>query len=93
MTMFGEAKYSYLSRIISLESPTAARRSVAMLRSGFQEAKTRAKKLRIARATQLAANRAKVMAGNVRLSGAERAGKKKVAEMYNNAARVMFNKL
>lgn len=90
LTMFGPAKYDYLRDMISLRTPATARSSVTELLREFRGATTKDKKLRIARATQLAANRAKVGAGNKNLSPRERGQYSDIAGIYKQAAKKMF---
>lgn len=92
-SIFRPAKHSYLSRIISLKSPSAARSSVRQLRSEFSGAKTRPKKLRIARATMLAANRANVSRKRENLSRKERGEFRRIFEIYRPAAVGMYRRL
>jgi len=91
-TMFVKPKYDYLSNIISLRNPSAARGSVKELRREFDQAKTRAKRLRIARATQLAANRAGAMLERRNLSTLECQQYRKIRGIYNDVAKRMFKK-
>ena len=88
-TMFGKAKHGYLRDIISIRSLEAATSSVRELNREFFSAKTKAKRLRIARATQLASNRAKAMIGK-RLSPRERGEMLTVSAIYKKAADRMF---
>jgi len=89
-TMFGPTKTKYLGDIISLRTQAAAGISVRKLKSEYAGARTQSKRLRIARATQLAANRSRVMSRNVRLSRIERAEARKVNRVYDSAASTMF---
>lgn len=92
-SMFRPAKNTYLSRIVSLESPSAARSSVRQLKSEFSGAKTRTKKLRIARATMLAANRANASRQRESLSRKERGEFRRIYETYRPAAVGMYRRL
>lgn len=89
-TLFSKPKNQYLSNIISLSSPTAARVSVTKLVREFEGAATGAKRLRIARATQLAANRATVMLKQTNLSAKERKEFIAIFTIYKVAAVRMF---
>lgn len=89
-TMFGKAKHEYLRDMISLRNPSAARGSVRELNQEFDNSKTKEKMLRVARATQLAANRAKVSGKRTNLSTAERKQFKEIAGIYDRAAERMF---
>lgn len=89
-TMFGPTKHKYLGDMISLRNPAAARGSIRELKKEFSGASTPKKKLRIARATQLASNRAKVMSKNMRLSAGERAEAREMAKLYRDTASRMF---
>ena len=91
-TMFGPTKNQYLGDMVSLRNPSAARGSIRELRNEFDTAATLSKKLRVARATQLAANRATVMSKNMRLSAKERAEAREMSKMYAKAADAMFIK-
>lgn len=89
-TMFGPAKNKYLRDIITLKNPSAARGAVKELNKEFDGASTKTKKLRIARATKLAANRAKASAKRKALSPNERRQMKEIGEIYNRASERMF---
>jgi len=89
-TMFGPARYKYLSKVISLRSPAEARKSTYELGEAFFVASTGTKRLRIARATQLAANRARVLSNNRNISSKERAEYRQIAKIYNDTAKGMF---
>lgn len=91
-TMFGPAKYRNLSEMVSLRNPSAARGSVRELRKAFDSAATKDKKLRIARATQLAANRAAASANRGNLSAGERKQYREIAGIYGRAATAMFRR-
>jgi len=91
-TMFVKPKYDYLSNIISLRNPLAARGSVKELQREFDQAKTGAKRLRIARATQLASNRSGAMLGRRNLSSLERQQYRKIRDIYDDVAKRMFKK-
>lgn len=92
-TMFTPAKYGYLSKAISINSVRSARASVIELKRYFNTAATRTKKLRIARATMLASNRAGASRKRSNLSVEERRQFAEIAEIYKKAATQMFNKL
>ena len=92
-TMFGTPKHKYLSDIISISSPSAAQGSVKELKREFQEAKTRTKKLRIAKATMLAANRARASVKKTNLSKRERNEFWAIVKIYDLAATAMFSAL
>ena len=89
-TMFGKPKHKYLRDIISIRTPESATGSVRELNREFNQAKTKAKKLRIARATLLASNRAKAMLSK-RLSPRERGEMLMVSAIYKKAAERMFD--
>ena len=89
-TMFGKAKYDYLRNIITISNPSAAEGAIKTLMREFRSAATRDKKLRIARATQLAANRAEAIQKRKGISGREITEMKSVARIYNDAAKKMF---
>jgi len=91
--MFGETKYKYLQNIITIRNPLAAQGAVKELRREFDLASTSTKKLRIARATQLAANRAKASASRKGVSSREVSELRQVADIYSKAAGPMFKSL
>jgi hypothetical protein len=90
-TMFGKPKHDYLSNIISIRSPESATGSVRELNREFFSAKTKAKRLRIARSAQLASNRALATAKRDNVSAREKTEMRKVAEIYDKAAERMFD--
>lgn len=89
-TIFFEPRFKGLAEKVSLRSPTAAKKSVRELRREFDKAKTDKKKLRIARATQLAANRAKVSVKRENLSSKERKQFRKIERIFDKEADKMF---
>ena len=89
-TLFGKPKHKYLSDIISISSPASARLSVKKLQEEFSGAVTRTKRLRIARATQLAANRSGSMLKRSGLSAKERTEFKEIYRIYSAEAARMF---
>lgn len=89
-TMFGKAKHDYLRDIISIRSPESATGSVRELTREFFNAKTKVKRLRIARSAQLASNRALASAKRKSVSVVEKAELRKVAGIYAHAAEKMF---
>ncbi len=92
-TMFGPAKHKYLRDMISLRNPWAAMGSIRELSNEFRSAKTRAKRLRIARAAQLASNRASASAKKRNLSVTEKGQYREIANLYAGAAKVLFKRL
>ena len=88
-TVFFPAKSKKYSEMVRIDTPKAAEDSVEKLMKEFNEAKTREKKVRIKRYTVLAENRARIMAGNERLSTEERQEAAKVAEIYARAKEKM----
>lgn len=92
-TIFFKAKHKYLGDMISLKSPALARISVIDLKQEFKDAQTNDKKLRIARATMLASNRAKVILKKKGLSLKERTEFRQILSIYKKVAEDMFRKL
>lgn len=88
--LFDPMKHKYLADMISLKSPDKALESVKKLKQEFASAVTPTKKLRVARATQLAANRAKVNAQRSSLSPFRRSDFRKIHVLYDAAAGKMF---
>ena len=91
-SIYAKPKYQYLADIVSLETPEKARNSVAELGDEFRSAKSKQKQLRVVRATQLAANRAKINSTNSRYSIAERKEFVEITTIYNNATKSMWKK-
>ena len=89
-TMFSKAKNAYLRDIISIRSPESATGSVRELNREFFSAKTKTKRLRIARSAQLASNRALASAKRGSMSVREKVEMKKVERIYAQAAERMF---
>jgi hypothetical protein len=89
-TLFSPPKHKYLSAAVSLRSSSEAREAINLLNDEYDAAWTRAKRLRIARATQLAANRAEASLKRHNLSATERKQLREVAGMYSRAAERMF---
>ena len=88
--LFVPMKHKYLADMISLKTPKEAAESCKKLLQEFRDAMTRPKRLRIARATQLAANRAKVMARRTTISPAERNEFRKIHILYKALATKLF---
>jgi hypothetical protein len=84
-TIFFPPKYEKYAEIISVENPEKARGSVRQMLEEFEKARTRDKRRRIKKTLVLAANRARVMSENPRLSEKERKEAKEVYEIYKNA--------
>lgn len=92
-TMFVPAKYEYLSEIISLENPDKARGSIRELWREFNDAKSRDKRVRIWRATNLAVQRAKAIQNRTNLSEREQKEFREIEGIYQNAAKRMRSQL
>ena len=86
-------RYRYLANIVRIDSVENAREAVRKLWEEFHEAKTYTKKLRIARATLMAANIASVFTRRRYLSPEERHEKAEVERIYREAANRMFEEL
>jgi len=87
--LFRKAKSKKLASIVKIDSPSSARKSAKKLLRLFNSAKTRAKKVKIKKATVCASNRAKVIAKSKRVSPKEKKEMKKVAEIYEKAYKKM----
>ena len=89
-SMFYEPpKHKELAKIVSLESPTQARKSARELKQMFERARSRERRRVIKRATVLAANRAKAARRRKNLSTRERKQYEKIAEIYQRAYKEM----
>ena len=83
------ARHKYLGEIVTFKNPSAARGAARELLRLFNQARTRAKKLRIKRAAVLAANRARASAKRKNLSARERRELRQIARIYEQAAKKM----
>lgn len=81
-TLYSKPKYTYLAKIISLESPKKALDSASNIFKEFTQAVQSSKKTRILRATDLAMKRAEVGSTNPRISEKERKEYKVIAKIY-----------
>lgn len=91
-TLFGRRKHPKYSKIVQVTTPARARESVVELKREFSGAKTRAKKVRILRVTNQAANIAGVQAGQTFIPKV-RQRKRVVQRIYRRAAKQMSRKL
>lgn len=91
-TLFKRSKHKKYVEMISFKNPTQARTSARKLRKEFREAKRNAKKLRIARATQGASNRAKASGKRKKLSTDKRKQFKEIGKIYDTTAKSMWEK-
>jgi hypothetical protein len=89
-TMFVKPKSQALADIVSLRNPDSAKGSVIELTNEFEGAQTQDKRLRIARATMVAGNRASASAKRINLSTRERQEFIRIYHIYNMAAKSMF---
>lgn len=89
-TLFKEAKYKKYNKIVSFRSISEAEESVSILESEFKDAKTKSKKLRVARVTQFSANKVRVMARKKDLKTETRNRYKKISRMYGKSAIQMW---
>ena len=88
-SMFGPARSKRLSSIVTLKSPGKAVMAAGKLRELFEHARTREFKVKVKRATVLAANRAEAMTHKKNLSRKERNELKRIAAIYRRAAKHM----
>lgn len=84
--MFGPLKSKQLAGIVTITSPSAARKAAQKLADLFRHARTRPKKVHIKRSAVLAANRAGASAKRRGVSAKERKELKQVAGIYRRAA-------
>ena len=87
--LFHPARYKYLADIVRIDTVENAKKAVRKLLKHFREAKTRAKKIRVKKATVLAANRARVLSKSPRISPKERQEFREIARIYERAAAKM----
>ena len=88
-----ETKFQKYKDIVCLKDPECTRESIALLNREFKSAKQRDKKIRIARVTQLAANRAFATLGRKNLSQKERKEFKQIGNLYSKAAKWFWKKI
>lgn len=84
-SVFFPPKYRYLADIVDLTTPARARKAVDQLETEFRTAKTKEKKLRIMRATNLAATRAIIGSHNKRVSIKEQKEYAEIGRIYRTA--------
>lgn len=89
-TMFyKKPKHPSIAKIVSLESPTKARKAANKLLSMFKGTKRRDRKVAIKRAAVLAANRAGAAAKRRNLSAKERKQFGEIEKIYRNVSKRM----
>ena len=88
-SLFHPARYKYLADIVRIDTVENAKKAVKKLLKHFRNAKTRAKKVRVKKATVLAATRARVLSKSPRISPRERQEFREVARIYERAAAKM----
>lgn len=84
--LFKPPRWKYLSKIVSFESPSKARKASKQLLREIRDSKRKDAALRRARALQYAANRAKASLNRENLSPRERSELKRIAKIYDEAA-------
>jgi len=92
-SLFKKPKHKKYAKIVSFKNPTEARKSAKIMNKEFNSSKTRSKKLRVARATQYASNRAFATAKKKNLSLKERREFKEIGRIYDNAAEKMWKNI
>lgn len=88
-SIFFEPKHEKYAEIVSFENPREAMQASAILEREFDDAKTRAKKVRVKRVTVLAGNRAEAMLQKKELSTSERREFREIAKIYRDTAKRM----
>lgn len=88
-TLFFPPGSKKFAEIISVETPDKARKSVKILESEFNHAKTRTKKVQIKQRTVLVANRAGATLKRKNLSSKERKEFKQIERIYRQSAEKM----
>ena len=89
-TLFEKPKYKYLGKIVRFDTPERALESTKKLETEFINAKTDEKRLRIARASQYASNRATASGKRRNLSRKEKSEYRTIARYYENTANMLF---
>jgi hypothetical protein len=84
-SIFHAAQYKRYADIVRIDFPESAKQSVKKLEEEFRSAKRRSKQLRILRVINESANRAKIMAQNIRLSIQQRDEAREVERIYRDA--------
>jgi|Deesub1362A_J573_1020465.scaffolds.fasta_scaffold00749_20 hypothetical protein len=86
---YSPPRNKWLGDLIEMDDPESARASARKLKREFKQSKTRARKVKIKRATVLAANRARAAARKRNLSRRERKELLEIAEIYEAAYKEM----
>lgn len=89
-TLFKKPKYKYLAKIVRFDTPENARKLVKKLENEFINAKTDKKRLRIARASLYASNRAFASGKRKKLSRKEKTEYRKIANIYKGTSQMLF---
>ena len=89
-TLFKKPKYKYLAKIVRFDTPENAKKSTKKLEKEFINAKTDKKRLRIARTSLYASNRAEASGKRKNLSRKEKSEYKKIAILYKNTSNMLF---
>jgi len=89
-TLFKKPKHKYLAKIVNFDTPENAKKSTKKLEKEFVNAKTDKKRLRIARASLFASNRAEASGKRKNLSRKEKTEYRKIAVLYKNTANMLF---
>jgi len=91
-SLFKDPRFKYLAKIVSFKDINSAKKSSEKLRNEFNKAVSKVKKLRIARAAQYAANRAKASSRRKNLSQKEKKEYKQISRIYETLADELFEK-
>lgn len=91
-TLYKPAKHKKYAKIVSFKNPTQAFNSVRKLRKEYRESKTKAKKLRIARVTQYASNRARATLSKKGLSRKEQQDLRQIHGIYKTQAKSFWTR-
>lgn len=89
-SLYEKPKYKYLAKIVRFDTPERARGSIEKLTNEFVNARTLTKKLRIAKASMYASNRAEASGKKKNLSRKEKSEYKKISMLYRGNAHMLF---
>ena len=90
MSLFKKSRFKRYSEIVEFDNPESALGSAKELMKEFNEAKTKAKKLRVARACQYSENRAFAMSKRKNLSKEEKEQFLEISNIYGKKADIMW---
>jgi hypothetical protein len=83
-SLFHPPKNKIVAKNIMIDTPSSARESISYLNKRWENARTREEKVKLIRYANSAANRAKVISENERISSSQRAEAREVHHIYRS---------